>query len=304
MIVNQCQKRWLAAATAVTLLGLAGCGSESGDKAGEVDLNEEAIALLPDEIKKAGVIRVGTTPQFPPFAYYKEGTQELIGYDPGIVDAIARDLDLEVEYTPMEFQGLIPALESGKIHVGAAGITDKVEREEVAIFVIDLIGTNGALIPEDRAEEITEFTDLCGLDVATVVGSAHVAIIEHQQKVCEDMGLEPMTQLQLADNPSTMLAVESGRADAAMATFPGAAYQEKQNPFFSAMVIDDGLDPRFPNGLAVTKDLPELADAFKVALEGLIESGEYNDILETNGVDPEINGVTEVHLNWTTNGFE
>lgn len=298
--------RWLAALTTVPALGLSGCGSASDAGGTEpAELNEAAVALLPEEVSEAGVLKVGVTPQFPPFAYVDPETQAVTGYDPELVKAIARDLGLEVEFTPMEFNGLIPALESGKIQVGAAGITDKEEREEVATFVPSLIGTQGAMIPAEEDGTYEKFSDLCGKKIGTVIGSVSVAVVDAESATCVEHGLEPMEQLQLAENAAVLLAVESGRADAAMATYPGAGYQAEQNPKLAALVLESTIESRFPNGLAVTNDLPKLAEAMEVALEGLIESGEYAEILEENGVDPKINGIStnEVILNWRTNGW-
>lgn len=304
--LTRCKRHLTATVSVVSLFAvLAACGAGGGsddDRTTEVD--ESARALLPDEIREAGVIRVGATAQFPPFAYQDPSSNELIGYEPALMDELAGRLGIEVDYTTFEFQGLIPAIQSERIQVAASGLTDTEERQEVAIFVSNLIGRNGAIFPAEMEGEYERFNDLCGLNVAAVTGSVSVTILEEQNSSCEDEGLEPMERLELPDNAATLLAVDAGRADAALQTWPGAGYQVEQNPDFAAMVIDEGMNAQFVNGLAVDKNIPELADAFAEALSGMIDDGTYAELLEENGVDVEVNGVPEVHLNWTTNGFE
>lgn len=299
-------KRWKHHLTATAfgaalLTTVVACDAVEEDNS-EVD--ESARELLPEEIRNAGVIRVGATAQFPPFAYQDPESGELSGYEPALMDELADRLGIDVDYTTFEFQGLIPAIQSERIHVAASGLTDTAERQEVAIFVSNLIGRNGAIFPAEMENEYERFNDLCGLDVAVVTGSVSVTILEEQNSSCEEEGLEPMERLELADNAATLLAVDSGRADAALQTWPGAGYQVEQNPDFAAMVIEEGMNAEFVNGLAVDKDMPELADAFAEALSGMIEDGTYAELLEDNGVDVDVNGVPEVHLNWTTNGFD
>lgn len=298
--------RSIAAIAAMTALaaGLAACSADTPDEPSDSSvIDEEARALLPEEILENGQITVGATAQFPPFAYLLPGSSELVGYEPDIVNEIAARLGLDVQYETFEFQGLIPAIQSGRIQVAAAGLTDTAEREEVAIFVNDLIGRNGALIPADREGEYERFNDFCGETVAVVTGSVSVTILETQNESCADEGLPPMEKLELPDNAATLLAVDSGRADAALQTWPGAGYQIQQNPRFAGIVINEGMNARFTNGLAIDRNLPELADAFAAALQGMLDDGTYAEILEANGVDLETNGIPEVHLNWTTNGF-
>lgn len=286
-------------------LTLTGCGSSSTEsEESTATIDSDAQALLPAEIREAGVVKAGTTPQFPPWSYFEAGnTAEPTGFDPEIVKEIARRLDLDLEWTSFEFQGLVPAIQSGRIQIAAAGINDTEEREETAIFVNDLIGRNGLLFPAEQEGEYERFNDFCGLTMAVVTGSVSVAVIEDQNKSCEAEGLPPMEKLELPENAATLLAVKSGRADAVFQTYPGATYQIEQDPSFAGMVLDEGLNSKFTPGIAVDKSLPELADAFEAALQGMIEDGTYADILADNGVDVQINAIPEARQNWTTNGF-
>jgi polar amino acid transport system substrate-binding protein len=303
--------RILAAVTAFTVLlgGLTACGASSSSAkssgtSSEASADSKARNLLPKDIRDKGEITAGATAQFPPFAYLPAGGKTLVGYEPDIVNEIAKRLDLKVNWSTFDFQGLIPAIQSGRIQVAAAGLTDTSEREDTAIFVNDLIGRNGAIVPKGDKNKYKKFNDLCGKTVAAVTGSVGVTIVTKQNDSCKADGLKPMTILELPDNSATLLAVTSGRAAAAMQTWPGAGYQAQQNSDLAAIVINEGMNARFTNGLAIDKKSPGLADAFAAALQDMVNDGTYAKIMKANGVDLKTNGITKVYKNWTTNGFK
>ncbi|QHN17742.1 transporter substrate-binding domain-containing protein [Gordonia amarae] len=299
--------RYCAALAAAAGL-LAGCSSSEEDgstPAAPAVVDQAARALLPKAIADAGTVKIGLGAQFPPFSYHPESGKGYAGYEPDLMDAIMDRLGLKPEYIDVKSVGeAVPTIQSGRISVAALGITDNAERQEHVIFVDNLIGRNGAVFPAAAEGKYKQFTDMCGLKVAAVIGSVSVTIVETENAECTTLGKPPMTLVQFKDNAATLLAVRSGRADAAMQTYPGAGYQVKQNPgAFWALPINDGMNARFPNGIAVDRRQPELAKAIAAALQGLVADGTYAKILTDNDVDPELNGITEVHTDWATNGF-
>ena len=107
---------------------------------------------------------VGCDTNFMPFEY-KEG-DKYVGFDIDLWDAIAKDLKLEYKLQPMDFNGLIPALQSGNIDVAIAGMTIKSKREEVVDFAFPYY--NAGLYLMVRADEkgITSVDDLADKVVA------------------------------------------------------------------------------------------------------------------------------------------
>lgn len=315
---------WALGAAAVTMTGLlAGCSSSSGGSrsaaaavttttsgptgkvtsAGGID--EAARAMLAKSTIDAGTVDVGLGAEFPPYAYHPNGGAGYAGYEADLMNAIMAKLGLTPHYSDVASVGdAVPMIQSGRVAVAALGITDTAAREQAAIFVDNLIGRDGAIFPAADKGKYATFTDMCGLKVAAVTGSVSVTIVQDENTQCAKDGKSPMTLIQLKDNATTLLAVQSGQADAAMETFPGASYQVAHNPgVFWALPLNEGLNAKFPNGIAVDKNQPQLANAIGAALGDLISDGTYARILRANDVDPSINGVTAVHLDWATNGF-
>lgn len=74
-----------------------------------------------------GTLIVGTEDGFPPYEYLSNGV--VIGTDIDIMARVARELDMELVVENMNFDGLIAALQSGKIDAIAAGMSISEERK-------------------------------------------------------------------------------------------------------------------------------------------------------------------------------
>lgn len=74
-----------------------------------------------DTDRSNGTIKMGTNAAFPPYEYY-EG-QKIVGIDADMMQAVADKLGMELKIEDMEFDSIIAAVQSGKVDVGAAGMT-------------------------------------------------------------------------------------------------------------------------------------------------------------------------------------
>src|SRR5690625_5592077 len=69
---------------------------------------------------------------FVPFEF-KQG-DEYVGFDIDLWDLIANELDVEYELRPMDFSGILPALQTDNVDVALAGITITEERQKAIDF--------------------------------------------------------------------------------------------------------------------------------------------------------------------------
>src|ERR687889_792617 len=98
-----------SAAVAAAALLLTGCVDNTADTGAPADagapsvaVDEAAVALLPEEIKEAGVLVVGTDAAYPPNEY-KDADGNPVGWDVELVDALGAKLGLEVQYEIASF---------------------------------------------------------------------------------------------------------------------------------------------------------------------------------------------------------
>lgn len=75
---------------------------------------------------------VATDTAFVPFEF-KQG-DKYVGFDVDLWDAIAKELKLDYTLKPMDFSGIIPALQTKNIDLALAGITITDERKKRSTF--------------------------------------------------------------------------------------------------------------------------------------------------------------------------
>jgi len=95
-----------------------------------VNAHADEAGSLPDLNAGAagGKLVMGTSAGFPPFEYLDD-KNKVVGVDVDIMAAVAKKLDMELVVENMDFDGLIPALNGGKINAIAAGMTVTDERK-------------------------------------------------------------------------------------------------------------------------------------------------------------------------------
>ena len=107
----------------------------------------------------AETLKMGTNASFPPYEYYDDETGEIVGIDAEVAAAICEKLGYELEIVDMDFSSIIPAITSGKVDFGMAGMTVTEERKQNVDFTISYAtGIQSIIVPEDS--DITSVDDL------------------------------------------------------------------------------------------------------------------------------------------------
>lgn len=107
----------------------------------------------------AETLKMGTNAAFPPYEYYSDEADEVIGIDAEVAALIAEKLGCELEIVDMDFDALIPAVSSGKIDFVMAGMTVTEERKQSVDFSDSYAtGIQAVIVKEDSA--ITSVDDL------------------------------------------------------------------------------------------------------------------------------------------------
>jgi len=158
-------------------------------------------------------IVVATDTAFVPFEFKQDG--KYTGFDIEMWEAIAADLEVEFELRPMDFSGIIPALQTGQVDVALAGITIKPEREEVIDFS-DGYYDSGFRMMVAADSDIATWNDLAGKTLAVKTGTS-----------ASDWAEENLPDTELRKFPNidnAYLELRTGRVDAAMHDTPNVLY--------------------------------------------------------------------------------
>ena len=89
--------------------------------------------LTVESVQKAGKLIIGTSPDFPPFeSLSNDGKVE--GIEIEIMELICKELGVELEIKQMDFDSVLPGVQTGKFNVGVSGISVTPEREKNTLF--------------------------------------------------------------------------------------------------------------------------------------------------------------------------
>ncbi|WP_320773988.1 ABC transporter substrate-binding protein [Streptomyces sp. CRN 30] len=288
--------RHLAAALALLpLLALTACGSgdpepvgaqspaPSDDPVAAVREVASVAALMPEEVRKAGTLRLGGSVGAPPSAYYPDGSDKApAGQDVDIADAVAKVLGLDIERQDASFETILPALESGKYDVGTGNFGVTTERLKTIDFVTYIDDGQGFAVKKGSdtlKKKVTDLTQLCGLTIGTNAGTTFETTLNARKDVCADAGEKPYDVKVYSEQGATLTALQQGRVDVIMSTINGLRYQASQPASGTAFL---GEYHRLDVGFAFKKGSP-LTEAFRAAVDELIEDGTYARILKKWG---------------------
>lgn len=106
------------------------------------------------------VLRVGLEPKYPPFESTDE-KNEVIGFDVDLARALAEKLGRRATFVPMDFDALLPALQSGRIDCICSAMSHTPERAQQVDFTRPYVRTAmGVLVSTRKGARIEQFEDL------------------------------------------------------------------------------------------------------------------------------------------------
>jgi polar amino acid transport system substrate-binding protein len=243
---------------------------------------------LPQRIRTAREIRVGSDVSYAPVEFYDafapdvlerpvgEPEPQVRGIDPDLATELGRKLGVRFTFVNTAFDELIPSLQDSKFDLIISSMTATPERAREISFLEYFQAGTSILVRRGNPERIGSMADLCGSTVTLQAGTIHEELVDAQQADC---GSRPIKALPLASGTQVVLGVKFGRADAALADFPVAAYNAKVsgegNDF---QVVGEQIDPG-PYGIGVRKDDTDLQRVLQEALRAIIEDGSYDRVL-------------------------
>ena len=115
----------------------------------------ELPAVQQDVAADAEVLTMGTNAAFPPYEFYENET--IVGIDAVIAGLIADELGMKLDIQDMDFDAIIPAVVSGKIDMGMAGMTVTDERlQSVSFSESYATGVQVVIVPEGSPIETVD----------------------------------------------------------------------------------------------------------------------------------------------------
>ena len=257
-------KQWLTLAALV--LFLAACGTNDEGATEEESGSGEGGG-------EGQTYTVGIDTTYPPFEF-EDSNGNYKGIDVDLIKAIAENQGFEVKLEPMDFGGIIPALQAGQLDVAIAGMSITDERKEIVDFSEPYFEAGLTLVAQKDNSEIEALEDLEGKTVVVKSGTTGAQFAQDNQ---DEYGYEITV---LEDSPSMFQEVSNGNADVLIEDYPVIAYAIAESNLDLKIVGDRLNGDNY--GIAVLKgENADLLDKINAGLEELKDSGEYDEILNT-----------------------
>lgn len=202
------------AAAAVLVLSVVGCGSSASSDGSKDTAKTEASGTSLDSIKSKGELVIGTSADFPPYEFHKEidGKDQIVGFDIDIANELAKDLGVKLEIKDMDFDGLLVALQAGKVDMVFAGMSPTKERKQNADFSDIYYRAEQTFIMRSGEEKGKKsMDDLKGLKIGVQKGSIQEEMAQKNYDASNIKSLAKITDLilDLKNNKIDAILVET-----------------------------------------------------------------------------------------------
>lgn len=211
-------------------------------------------------------LEVATLNGAAPIAYEEDG--ELTGFEIDLVNAIAEEMGVTVNYNIMSFDAMIPALQADQVDMAIAGFFVTDERKKVIDFSeSDFSEGNALAVPVDS--DIASFDDLDGkVLIAKTGGASETAANELAEKYNATVSV-------YEDDSSMYMALSTGNGDALVYDSVSIAYYISQEEEATLKIVD--MVDTSDCAIALQKD-SELTPVVNKAIENLKENGTFDEI--------------------------
>ena len=288
----------LALALGVTALAAAACGDAPSAAAPRatgphVSLDRALHDRLPESVRTAGVLRVGTDASYAPMSFFAPDGRTIVGIEPDLAVQLGAVLGVKLVFENGDFTDLLPRVKDGDLDLAISAMTDTPERERTVDFVNYFNAGTSIVVQRGNPNAVTDLKDLCGKVVAVEDGTTQVDLVKRSQANCAGVPIKVRT---FPTNSDALVQLRTGRAVAVLNDFPPASYlvsdarTKAHYQLASTAQYEPGL-----YGIAVAKDQQGLRDAVQGALEQLLASGVYAQVLQTWNVSS--GAVHEVAVN-------
>ena len=218
---------------------------------------------------QAQAVQVATDPSFVPFEMMDSETGEMIGFDMDIIRELADRVGFEVDINTMDFNGIIPAVQTGNMDAAIAGITITDERAEIVDFSDPYYDSGLQILVSADNDEVKTVEDLEGLTIGTKIGSTSYDYLT--EKFGDSATITPYP-----GSSDMYLALMGGSVDAVFYDAPNVGYFAKTRGDGRVKVVGPLYEGQ-QYGIAFAKG-SDLVQPVNEALAAMREDGTYDEI--------------------------
>ncbi|HHY27871.1 MAG TPA: transporter substrate-binding domain-containing protein [Desulfitobacterium dehalogenans] len=195
------------------------------------------------------------------------GAEYAGGYDVEIAKKIAEGLGKELVIVKTEWDGLVPALTSGKIDAIIAGMSPTEKRKETIDFSDIYYQSDLVMVVKSgsKYENATSLKDFNGAKITAQLNTFHYDVIEQIEGVAKQTAMDNF--------PAMRVAIQSGMIDGYVSERPEGVSAQAANSDFKMVEFTDGFQTS-PEDTAIAvgvKKGSELTAKINEILKGISE---------------------------------
>ncbi|WP_068984180.1 MULTISPECIES: transporter substrate-binding domain-containing protein [Lysinibacillus] len=239
------KRKWLLLMlTVMTAIMLAACGS--GDK------KDEATGDAGADKDGGGEFRVGMEAGYAPFNWTQQddanGAVKIAdnaeyagGYDVQMAKKIAEGLGKELVIVKMEWDGLVPALQSNKIDAIVAGMSPTDERKKTIDFTENYYTSDFVMVIKkgSKYEKAKSIQDFSGAKITSQLNTSNYDVIDQIKDVQKQTAMDNF--------PAMRVALEAEKIDGYVAERPEGISAAAANDKFTYVKFEEGFDADISN---------------------------------------------------------
>ncbi|CAM3255863.1 MULTISPECIES: transporter substrate-binding domain-containing protein [Brevibacillus] len=258
----------LLAAVVIAGCGTAGSPSGTGQPAEQPQAGQEGTQ--PSGEKKTLIM--ATSADYQPYEYHdlSSGKDEIVGFDIDIAKYIGQELGYEIQVNDMNFDGLVPSLQSKRADFVMAGMTPNPDRLKNVDFSEIYHEAKNTLVAK-KDSQITKPEQLAGKKVAVQLGSIQETAAKDLAKTVEGLQITSLNRI-----GEIVEEVKTGRVDAAIIEDHVAKGFVAKNEALQFTTIQseesNGTAVAFPKGSPLVED-------FNQVLKKMKENGEMDKLI-------------------------
>lgn len=263
-------------------IALSACGGSAKPSQSQAKSNGTAASGTSNHLNviKAGYLTVGSDTTYPPMESRDPQTQQFVGADVDLANALAKAMGLKgAKIFSASFDSLIPSLQAKRFDVIMSSMNDTPARAKQVAFVDYMTATMGILVKKGSPIKASNFRGLCGDTVSVERGT-----VEQQDLNAASASCTSKIQILVTGaDTDAYQAFNSGHSQAYTSDLPVVAYYVRKYPTKFQMA-GAPISAHANYGIALNKNNGVLKTALQEALTKVRASGQYAQILRKWGV--------------------
>ena len=218
------------------------------------------------EAKDNNILRIGLTADYPPFEFMKDNV--ISGFDVDLANMLAKELGKKLSIQDMDWDSLIPAVQTGRIDCVISGMTATDQRKENVDFSTPYYTPKFAMIYR-RDNEVKTIKDLNNSIIGVQLGSTMETFLKNQVDQVQNLDI-----VTLKRTPTMAQELKLSRLDGVLVEEAQAkAFVEKEQDLSYSTFESN--EPGY--SIAFIKNSP-LKTQVDAALTNLQDSGELEKL--------------------------